>query len=97
MDVEKRFEVDEDEGRYYTSRGLMDLQLDLIAWDTLCLEVDLPPNEKEICFSRQIEKNGQLEALFRDDMVDCTRKKAKYKSYEVLRKRIDTHLGIAQR
>ena len=59
--MRKKCEVDEEEGHYYTSRGLMDLQLEkdnvpgcLIAWDTLSLEVDLPPNEKEICFSRQI-------------------------------------------
>ena len=102
--LRKRFEVDEDEGHYYTSRDLMDLQLEkdnvpgyLIAWDTLCLEVDLAANEKEICFFRQIEKSGQVEVVFREYMVDCTRKKAKYKSYEVLRKRVDTHLGIAQK
>ena len=98
----KKVEVEEEEGHYYTSRDMMDLQLEkdnvpgyLVAWDALCLEVDLAPKEKEIVFSRQIEKSGQFEAVFREWMVDCVRGRRKHKRYEVLRKRVDTHLGIA--
>ena len=79
--VRKRFQIEE-EGQYYSSRDLMDMVLEkdnvpgyLIAWDALCLNVDLPPIEKEIVFSKQIERSLQLEVVFRDCMTGCVKQK----------------------
>jgi len=66
--MRNRFKLDEEEGHFYDQRELMDLQLDkdnvpayLVAWDDLCLHIELDPKVKEIVFSRQIEKSAQLE------------------------------------
>ena len=94
--------MDKEEGHFYDERELLDLKLDkdnvpgyLVAWDDLSLQIELDQKMKEIVFARQIEKSVQLEKLFRDYQVDCVRNKAKYKHYDVLRKWITTHLGIA--
>ena len=80
----------------------MDLQLDkdnvpayLVAWDDLSLHIDLDPKVQEICFSRQIERSTQLKKVFEDHQIDCVRNKDKYRTYKCLRKRVDTHMGIA--
>ena len=100
--MRERFKLDEDEGHFYDERELMDLQLDkdnvpayLVAWDDLSLHIDLDPKVQEICFSRQIERSTQLEKVFKDYQIDCVRKKDKYRTYKCLRKRVDTHMGIA--
>ena len=77
--------MDGDEGQFYDERELMDLQLDkdnvpayLVAWDDLSLHIDLDPKVQEICFSRQIERNTQLEKVYREHQTDCVRNKATY-------------------
>ena len=51
--MRQRFQLDQDEGHFYDQRELMDLKLEgdnvpgyLVAWDNLCLEIDLGASEK---------------------------------------------------
>ena len=89
--LRERFKLDAEEGMFYSSRELMDLKMEkdnvpgyLTAWDGLCFNIDLPAIEKEIVFSREIEKSAQLEVVFTKYNVDCVRNRKKYKNYEEL-------------
>ena len=87
--LRERFKLDAEEGMFYSSRELMDLRLEkdnvpgyLTAWGGLCLNIDLPAIEKEIVFSREIERSAQLEVVFTKYNVDCVRNRKKYKELE---------------
>ena len=78
--MRQRFQLDQNEGHFYDQRELMDLRVEgdnvpgyLVAWDNLCLEIDLGANEKEIVFSRQMENAKQLQELFKKYQIDCIR------------------------
>ena len=78
--MRNRFKLDEEEGHFYDERELMDLQLEkdnvpgyLVAWDDLCLQIELEPVVKEIVLARQIEESVQLEKVFRDYRIDCVK------------------------